>query len=119
MRVHAHRYLVVQPSTSTLHDVRRALLDKQICAIFVKWRTFGTSGHRCRPSRGVLPSFSRRARTEDEVPHGPKGELSSEWYKAALYVPTMDLTEPRRVAAVYKIFPRSPVDLHRSPIDLP
>ena len=61
-------YLAVHPPGATLHDVRNELLHERICALFIKWRTFGTSGHRCRPEPGVLASYLRRARTEDEVP---------------------------------------------------
>lgn len=60
-------YLVLGDPSATLQDVRRELFTKQVCAVTLPWRVFGSSGHKCQPEGPLIGRFVRRARTEKEV----------------------------------------------------
>ena len=59
--------LVVLPPEWTFGRLRDAMLERRVCAAFLSWHMFGSSGHVCEPTGGLLPSFTRRAPTEAEV----------------------------------------------------
>ena len=67
LRLDVDEYLVLKPHGQTLLAVREAMSAHRICALFLSWRVFGSSGHRCRPPQGLLPSYTRRARTDIEA----------------------------------------------------
>ena len=67
LKVDEDEFVSIRPATHGLDDVRRQLVDANVCALFLLWRQFGTSGHQCQPAAGLVASFTRRAPTVAEA----------------------------------------------------
>jgi len=60
-------FLVLNDASRSLRSLRAEMLAQRVCTSFVGWHLFGSSGHACQPRGGLLASFTRRGKLEEEV----------------------------------------------------
>ena len=66
VRIDFDELVVFEGPHLNLEVLRRSMLQARVCTSFLPWRVFGTSGHRCAPSAGLLQGYTRRAPTQAE-----------------------------------------------------
>ena len=79
--------LALSPPTYSLHDLHAEMIAQRVCAIFVLWRVFGSSGHTCLPPSGIVASYTQRIRVESEANASIMKEARNEAESRSLHKP--------------------------------
>ena len=94
-----------------LQDVRRHMVAHRICVLYVNWRIFGSSGHRCPPPHDLAASFTRRIRTEAETTHAERlravREVERDKMQAPYWLPKMTNAPGKTYLNLYGVGPKS------------